>query len=326
MTVHDRETRPMNNHPADGPATATAQAGQPVERVLDDSGQRLDAWLATQLDQFSRAYLRQLIDEGRVLVAGRPVKASYKGRPGQVVQILIPAPVLIDVLPEAIPLSVRYEDEWLLVIDKPQGMVVHPAAGHHSGTLVNALLAHCQGQLSDLNGVIRPGIVHRIDKDTSGLLLAVKDNAIHADIADKIRRHEIRRTYQAVVHGQVAADEGTIDAPIGRDPRNRQRMAVVADGKPSVTHFRVCERFAKASWLEASLETGRTHQIRVHCQYIGHPLLGDPLYAGHRPDWGLAGQALHASRLQFIHPVTGRELVVDSPLPAYFTRLLEQLR
>jgi 23S rRNA pseudouridine1911/1915/1917 synthase len=299
---------------------------QHIELTIDQANQRLDAWLSSQLPQYSRAYLHQLIGEARILVAGQPAKAAYKGKPGQVVSIEIPDPELLDVLPEDIPLNIRYEDEWLLVIDKPQGMVVHPAAGHHSGTLVNALLAYCQGQLSDINGVIRPGIVHRIDKDTSGLLLVVKDNTIHADIADKIRRHEIKRTYQAVVHGQVQADEGTIDAPIGRDPRNRQRMAVVPNGKPSITHFRVRERFDKASWIEANLETGRTHQIRVHLQYIGHPLLGDPQYAGQRQNWGLAGQALHASRLQLIHPVTGQDLVVESPLPDYFTKLLEQLR
>jgi len=299
---------------------------QQIKLIFDTSTQRLDAWLASQLPQYSRAYIRQLIDDGHVHVAGQIVKPSFKGRPGQAVTLAIPDPVLLDVAPEAIPLQIRYEDEWLLIIDKPQGMVVHPAAGHSDGTLVNALLAYCDGQLSDLNGVIRPGIVHRIDKDTSGLLLVVKDNAVHLDIAEKIRRHEIVRTYQAVVHGLVSANDGTIDAPIGRDPVHRQRMAVVADGKPASTHFHVRERLNKASWLEVRLETGRTHQIRVHCQYIGHPLLGDPLYAGNRPDYGLQGQALHASRLELIHPVSGRTLTVDSPLPAYFVNLLENLR
>jgi 23S rRNA pseudouridine1911/1915/1917 synthase len=287
--------------------------------------QRLDSYLAQQLPQYSRTYLHKLIADGRVTLDGKPVKPAWKIISGQAVALQVPDPEPSVLTAEKIALDVVYEDDWLLVINKPQGMVVHPAAGHRSGTLVNALLEYCAGQLSDLNGVIRPGIVHRIDKDTSGLVLVVKNNQIHAAVAEKIRHHEIRRTYQAVVHGCVASETGTIDAPIGRDRRNRQRMAVIGSGKPSITHFRVLQRFAKATLLEARLETGRTHQIRVHLQYIGHPLIGDPVYAPGRSEYQLAGQALHACALDFTHPVTGRTLHLECPLPDYFRNLLERL-
>lgn len=294
--------------------------------ILIDSGeQRLDSYLARQLPQYSRAYLHKLITEGLVTCGGHAVKPAWKTVAGQTIELAVPEPEPSSLLPEKIALDVVYEDEWLLVINKPQGMVVHPAAGHRSGTLVNALLDYCSGQLSDLNGVIRPGIVHRIDKDTSGLILVVKDNQVHAAVADKIRRHEIKRTYQAVVYGHLASESGTIDAPIGRDPRNRQRMAVVGSGKPSVTHFSVLQRFRSATLLEARLESGRTHQIRVHLNYIGHPVVGDPVYAPGRPHYKLAGQALHACALEFEHPVTGKVLHLECPLPGYFQNLLVQL-
>ncbi len=300
-----------------------------LEWTYEQTGQanvRLDAWLAEKIPLRSRAFLKNLIDQGNVRIDGKTVKPSFKPKSGQIVEVELPDPVDSTVRPEEIPLVVRYEDDAILVIDKPQGMVVHPAPGHSGGTLVNALLSYCQGQLSDLNGVIRPGIVHRIDKDTSGLLLVVKDNSVHQVIAERIRRHEIRRTYQALVHGTVLADEGTIKAPIGRDPKNRQRMAVVPDGKAAVTHFKVIERLDKATWLEVELETGRTHQIRVHCQYIGHPIIGDPVYAPGRPTFGQSGQVLHASRLSFVHPVTHQTLVVESPLPQSFLEAVRQCR
>lgn len=292
----------------------------------DEPSIRLDAWLSGKMPLHSRAFLKELIDQGHVRVDGKSVKPSYKAKSGQTIAVELPDPVDSTVRPEAIPLDIRYEDEWLLVIDKPQGMVVHPAPGHSGGTLVNALLSYCQGQLSDLNGVIRPGIVHRIDKDTTGLLLVVKDNSVHREIAEKIRHHEVRRTYQALVHGTVTVDQGTIKAPVGRDPRNRQRMAVVADGKNAITHFKVVERLAKASWLEVELETGRTHQIRVHCQYIGHPIVGDPVYALGRDTFGQSGQVLHASRLSFIHPVTHQPVVVESPVPLSFLEAVQRCR
>ncbi|MDD2533764.1 MAG: RluA family pseudouridine synthase [Eubacteriales bacterium] len=292
----------------------------------DQNDLRLDVYIAQQVKTHSRAFLRNLIDQHAVLVQGKPVKASYRTSVGEIITVDLPDSVDLTIEAQAIPLTVRYEDDYLLVIDKPQGMVVHPAPGHHDGTLVNALLNYCHGSLSDLNGVRRPGIVHRIDKDTSGLLLVVKDNTVHREIADKIRRHEVRRTYQALVYGQVTSDHGTIDAPIGRDPKNRQKMAVVPSGKTAITHFRVIERLEHATWLEIELETGRTHQIRVHCLYIGHPIVNDPVYATNRVNYGHNGQALHASKLAFIHPATGQELVVESPLPEHFLSVLRKCR
>ncbi|MDD2373800.1 MAG: RluA family pseudouridine synthase [Eubacteriales bacterium] len=297
------------------------------ELIMDNSGQRLDAWLSAHMTDLSRSYINELIKLGRVQVDGNIVKKpSLKPENGAKVFVDVPEPELIDVKPQDIALNIAYEDEWLLVIDKPQGMVVHPAAGHKDGTLVNALLAYCKGELSDINGVIRPGIVHRIDKDTSGLLLVVKNNLVHNSIADQIRKHEVVRTYRTVVYGSMPADKGTIDAPVGRDKKHRQRMAVVADGKPSVTHFEVLERYAKATYIEARLETGRTHQIRVHMKYAGHPVIGDPLYAPGRPNFDLNGQALHACQLSFTHPITGQVLTVESPLPDWFDNLLEKLK
>ena len=292
---------------------------------ITESGQRLDRLLAGRYPEYSRSYLQRLVEDGCATWNGKALKSSWKTLAGAAIILQIPEPEPSPIEPEHIPLEIVYEDEWLLVVNKPQGMVVHPAPGHRGGTLVNALLDYCAGSLSDLNGVIRPGIVHRIDKDTSGLLLVVKDNKIHADIAEKIRRHEIGRTYQAVVYGRVAAKQGTIDAPIGRDPRNRQRMAVIADGKLARTHFQVLKRLDAATWLEVKLETGRTHQIRVHLQYIGHPVAGDPVYAGRRPAWQLAGQALHAGALDFIHPVSGQPMHLTCPLPEWFQALLKRL-
>lgn len=295
--------------------------------IMDNSGSRLDVWLSSNLPDLSRSYIHDLITSGRVEVDSlTKIKPSLKLAAGTAISVSVPDPEMITVEPQKIQLDIAYEDEWLLVVNKPQGMVVHPAAGHRDGTLVNALLSYCQGQLSDINGVIRPGIVHRIDKDTSGLLLVVKDNIVHGKIADQIRRHEVKRTYRAIVYGQMPADRGTIDAPIGRDHKHRQRMAVVAEGKPSITHFEVVERLAKATYLEADLETGRTHQIRVHMKYTGHPIVGDPLYAPGRPTYNLAGQALHAYRLCFKHPVTGRQVEVESPLPDWFKELIDKLK
>ena len=294
--------------------------------IMDDSGKRIDAWISDQMPELSRSYIHELILQKMIIVEGvSKLKPSTRLEKGSSIVVSVPEPEMISIKPQKIDLKIAYEDEWLLVVDKPQGMVVHPAAGHKDGTLVNALLEYCKGELSDINGVIRPGIVHRIDKDTSGLLLVVKNNQVHSSIADQIRKHEVIRTYRTLVYGQIPSDKGTIDAPIGRDKKHRQRMAVVADGKPSITHFKVLERFVKASYLETILETGRTHQIRVHMKYTGHPVLGDPLYAGGRADFGLKGQALHACGLSFKHPVTGDILKVESPLPVWFKDLLEQL-
>jgi len=296
------------------------------EYVIKKSGVRIDAYIAESVPSLSRSYAATLIADGRVLVDGKPVKASMKTIKDTKLSIDIPEPELTDTLPENIPLTIVYEDDDLLVINKPQGMVVHPAPGHHSGTLVHALLYHCAGKLSDINGVIRPGIVHRIDKDTSGLMIAVKNNQIHDKIARMIASHEVVRQYRCMVHGIVESNSGIIDAPIGRGSSDRRRMVVCEEGKPSVTRFSVVERFRKATDIQLVLETGRTHQIRAHMTYIGHPPVGDPLYAPRRNHFGLSGQALHSCSLSFTHPITGETLSFDAPLPSYYEDLIRTLR
>jgi 23S rRNA pseudouridine1911/1915/1917 synthase len=296
------------------------------ELYVKESGSRIDAFLASGLDGVSRSYASGLIAEGRVKVNDSVIKQSYKVRADDRIEVDIPEPILTGILPEDIQLDIAYEDDYLLVINKPQGMVVHPAPGHHSGTLVNALLHYCKNDLSDINGVIRPGIIHRIDKDTSGLLIVVKNNEIHEKMARMIASHDVVRKYRCLVYGNVQADKGTIDAPIGRSTGDRRRMTVTSSGKPSVTHFEVVERFRKATDLSLVLETGRTHQIRSHMSYIGHPAIGDPMYAGRRSSYGLSGQALHSKELSFIHPVTGENIFVQSELPSYYLDLIEVLR
>ncbi len=294
--------------------------------VCRADGTRIDRLLCDLYEDISRTYARRLLDEGRVLIGGSPAKPSDKPTLGDRVTVSMPPLVPMHAIAQDIPLSILYEDSYLLVVDKPKGMVVHPAAGHSDGTLVNALLAHCGDNLSDLNGVVRPGIVHRIDKDTSGLLLVVKDNRVHELVSERIRRHDFLRVYDAIVLGTVKEETGSITAPIGRDPRDRKRMAVVSEGKPARTTFRTLERLDGATRIEATLETGRTHQIRVHMAYIGHPVLGDPLYGGVRKNLELHGQALHARRLGFEHPVDGRYLEFESEPPAEFFSILEKLR
>ena len=294
--------------------------------IVKESGVRIDAYLAKTIPDLSRSYAAALIADGKVLVNGVPVKASAKTEIGQSLSVEIPPPEPTEMIPEDIALHIVYEDDDLLVINKEQGMVVHPAPGHRSGTLVHALLHHCQGQLSDINGVIRPGIVHRIDKDTSGLMLAVKNNKIHTKMAEMIAAHDVEREYRCLVHGIVKSDTGLIDAPIGRGSGDRRRMVVCEDGKPSVTRFKVVERFLRGTDLHLKLETGRTHQIRTHLNFIGHPPIGDPLYAPKKKDYGLSGQALHSASLRFVHPSTGEELFFEAPLPAYYTKMIDVLR
>lgn len=290
---------------------------------VEDAGQRLDKFLAGRLENVSRTQIQLWITEQQVTVDERPVKASYRLGVDEVVTLDVPDAVPLEVLPEPLPLNIVYEDGDLLVIDKPRGMVVHPAPGHETGTLVNGLLYHCR-DLSGINGVLRPGIVHRIDKDTSGLLVVAKHDSAHVSLARQLAEHTVEREYVAIVHGRLAVDAGTIDAPIGRDPKDRQRMSVVQKGgKRAVTHFTVERRFADYTLVRLRLETGRTHQIRVHMKYIGHPVAGDPKY-GPRRTLPIAGQALHAAVLGFDHPRTGERMRFEAPLPEDMQRLLRR--
>lgn len=290
-------------------------------------GQRLDAFLSDQYAEMTRSHFQKLIQEGHVSVEGREnIAKNYRLKAGDVVMAVIPEPEILDIRPEPIPLSIVYEDQDLLVVDKPQGMVVHPAPGNPNGTLVNAILCHCGDQLSSINGVIRPGIVHRIDKDTSGLLVVAKSDDAHQGLAKQFQVHSIHRVYHAVVWNHFRQETGRIDRPIGRDPRNRLRMAVVPEGRGrhAVTHYRVIRQKNGFASIECTLETGRTHQIRVHMASIQHPLLGDPVYGPGKSKWKVAGQILHAKELGFIHPRTGEEMRFCSPLPEYFEKVLTQ--
>lgn len=287
---------------------------------------RVDAYIPVICPDLSRSRAAQLISDGAVTVNGKPVKASLKVFGGETIEIDFPEPVDTDAKPENIPLDIVYEDDDLVVINKPQGMVVHPAPGHYTGTLVNALLYHCQGKLSDINGVIRPGIVHRIDMDTSGLMVAVKNNETHTAMARMIADHEVVREYRACVYGIVDTEKGTIHAPIGRALNDRRKMTVCEGGKDSITHFQVLERFRKGTDLLCRLETGRTHQIRAHMTYIGHPCIGDPLYAPKRENYGLSGQALHSTSIRFIHPRTEEVIDLHVDVPEYYQKLLTKLR
>lgn len=305
---------------------AVKRRNQLITKIISDENNiRIDAFLAKKVENISRAYISKLIQEEKVLLNGKPCKPSEKVQINSIIEMDIPPPEDSKAIPQDILLDVVYEDEWLAIINKPQGMVVHPASGHRNGTLVNALLYRFKGELSDINGVIRPGIVHRIDKDTSGLLLVVKQNGIHQQIAELIANHEIKRTYRAVVTGVIEEECGTIDAAIGRSMENRLKNAVKKEGKKAVSHFEVLKRYKNMTYVEVELETGRTHQIRVHFSYIHHSVLGDPLYGGIRKGYKLEGQALHAFRLEFIHPVTKENIRVEAPLPEKFSELLKQL-
>lgn len=304
---------------------------QESERIIlaaeaEDIGTRIDVFLADNRDELSRSGFKKLIDDGKVLINDVYVKSNYKLKKNDIITVIIPEAEPIEVLPQDIPLDILYEDEDVIVINKPQGMVVHPAPGHSEGTLVNALLYHCGNSLSGINGMMRPGIVHRIDRDTSGVIMAAKNNHAHRSLAAQLAEHSITRKYNAIVYNNVKADKGTVDQPIARNPSDRKKMAVVMGGRRAVTHYRVIERLGKFTFIEAQLETGRTHQIRVHMTYIGHPLLGDTVYGPKKQPFNLAGQVLHARVLGFIHPTTGEYLEFESPLPEYFLKLLESVK
>lgn len=292
-------------------------------------GERIDKFLSCRLEEVSRSYIQKLIKEGHVSVNGKPVKANYKLGAGDEICVEIPEAKEPDILPENIPLDILYEDQDILVVNKPKGMVVHPAAGHYSGTLVNALMYHCKDSLSGINGVMRPGIVHRIDMDTTGSLLVCKNDEAHRILAEQLKEHTIRREYHAIVYGNIKEDTGTVDAPIGRHPTDRKKMSINhKNGKRAVTHYEVLERFGNFTYICCRLETGRTHQIRVHMASLHHPLLGDEVYGpSSRPPFsGLKGQVLHAKILGIHHPSTGEYMEFDAPLPEYFVDLLQKLR
>lgn len=292
----------------------------------DMEGLRIDKCISTAFDSLSRSYIQKIIKEEAVMVNGSPVKSSYKVKVSDKIAFSVPEAVEPDILPENIPLDILYEDADVIVVNKPKGMVVHPAAGHYSKTLVNALLYHCHDSLSGINGCLRPGIVHRIDKDTTGSLLVCKTDAAHKAIARQLKKHSITRCYRAICHGVLPKDKGTIDRPIGRSPADRKKMAVLTEGgKRAVTHYRVLQRFDNYTYIECTLETGRTHQIRVHMASIGYPILGDPLYSRLSSPFKLEGQTLHAKTLGFIQPRTKEYIEVDAPLPQYFQHLLEIL-
>ena len=290
------------------------------------SGDRVDKFLSEQCEEYSRSFLQKLMKSGGVFADDRPVKASYRVSEGDRLTFEVPEAVEPEILAENIPLDILYEDRDVILVNKPKGMVVHPAAGHYTGTLVNALMYHCREDLSGINGVLRPGIVHRIDMDTTGVLIACKNDQAHNSIAAQLKEHSITRRYQAIVHGVVKEDEGVVDAPIGRHPQDRKKMCINhQNGKSAVTHYRVLKRFSGFTHIDCRLETGRTHQIRVHMASLGHPLLGDLVYGPSRCPYKLQGQTLHAGILGFIHPTTGEDMEFTAPLPEYFEHLLEIL-
>ena len=298
----------------------------PLLLRADRAGERADQLIARLVPELTRSAAQRLLEEGAVTRNGQPVKKNYKAAEGDVLEVALPDPEPVEALPQDIPLDVVYEDGDVIVVNKPVGLVVHPAAGHPDGTLVNALLYHCGKSLSGINGALRPGIVHRIDRDTSGLIIAAKNDAAHQALAAQLADHSLYREYEAVCVGVLKEDAGTVDAPIGRNPTDRKKMAVDRkNGRPAVTHWSVLARYPGHTHIRCRLETGRTHQIRVHLASMGHPLLGDTVYGAKRPVPGLAGQCLHARRLSFVHPRTGERLTLECPLPPWFEEVLTKL-
>ena len=293
----------------------------------ETGGIRIDKFISDNLEDVSRSYIQKLIDDKMITMNGNFVKAKYKVKTGDEFEVIIPEAKEIDIVPENIPLDILYEDDDILVVNKPKGMVVHPAPGHYSGTLVNAIMYHCKDNLSGINGVLRPGIVHRIDMNTTGSLLVCKSDKAHQIMADKFKVHDLTRKYHCIVHGNIKEDEGIINAPIGRHPIDRKKMSTKCkNGRNAITHFKVLERFGNYTYVECQLETGRTHQIRVHMASIGHAVLGDDVYGPSKCPFKLEGQTLHAKILGIEHPVTGEYMEFDAPLPEYFEKLLIKLR
>lgn len=294
---------------------------------LQDINSRIDVYLTNELDECSRSFVQKLIQQNKITVNNKFIKSNYTLRLNDIIDVEIPDPKAVQILPENIPLDIIYEDKDIIIINKPQNMVVHPAPGHYTGTLVNSLLYHCKDELSAINGIMRPGIVHRIDKDTSGILVAAKTNTAHQSLALQLKNHSITRKYNAIVYNNLKDDEGIIDLPIGRHPIERKKMAVTnKNSKNAVTHYKVIERFGKYTFVELQLETGRTHQIRVHMSYIGNPLLGDTIYSNRKQAFNLNKQALHAKVLGFIHPSTGSYIEFETELPNYFKQILIKLK
>lgn len=293
---------------------------------IEHEDQRIDRYLTEMLPEQSRSFFQKLIRDGFVMVNHIIVKVNYRLKTEDVIEIDIPDAVPTEIVPENIPLDILYEDDDLLIVNKPKGMVVHPAVGHSTGTLVNAIMYHCQGNLSGINGEIRPGIVHRIDKDTTGSLIICKNDEAHRNIAEQIKEHSVTRRYVGVVAGTFSEESGTVEGAIGRHPNDRKRMTInEKNGKPAVTHYRVLQTLKGASFMEFELETGRTHQIRVHMASISHPLLGDTVYGNSKNPYKLQGQALHARTIGFIHPTTGEYIEVSAPIPEYMTELMRKL-
>lgn len=297
-------------------------------KVSEGEEGRLDKYLSDKLEDMTRSYLKKLIsDDKAVLVNGNPAKPNYKLKPGDIIELAVPEPIELEIKAENISLDIVYEDNDMLVVNKPQGMVVHPAAGNYTGTLVNALLYHCGDSLSGINGEKRPGIVHRIDKDTSGLLLVAKNDNAHQKLSSQIKEHSLTRAYKVLVHGNIKQDSGRIDAPIGRHPSDRKKMTITdKNSREAVTNFRVLERYGRYTFVECILETGRTHQIRVHMSKNGHPIVGDKTYGVKKEEFNLTGQLLHAYKVGFIHPVSGEYMEFVSELPDYYMNVLDRLR
>ncbi|MBU3810919.1 MAG: RluA family pseudouridine synthase [Candidatus Niameybacter stercoravium] len=297
-----------------------------LELYVQESGQRLDKYLGEVLTDYTRSFLQKQIEEGNILINGVVQPARYKVKQGDCITVAIPEPKEVDIIAENIPIEILYEDDDLIIVNKTQDMVVHPAPGNYTGTLVNALLYHCKDGLSGINGEVRPGIVHRIDKDTSGVLMIAKNDKAHLALSSLLKDHHITRKYHAIVYGTFKEKEGIVEKPIGRSPKDRKKMAIVNDGRYAKTHYRVLEEFDKFSYVELTLFTGRTHQIRVHLASIGHPILGDPIYGPQKSMWGLTKQTLHAKVLGFEHPTTSQYVEFNSDLPGYFQTILDRLR